>query len=244
MNHTPYFATTSFPTPVFNTLEIEPQGLETILFPETKIKLINPTPHPHLWKIESDEYPYPGDHFIDDSFLTKTQKAPPARTIKLPPISILIKMMNSFIGLPYLWGGNWPFGIPFFSKLYLFQELRGIDCSGLLYFVSDGYIPRNTSSLIHFGKGLPIENLSIQEMINLVLPLDIIVWQGHVVIIIDSCTTIESRANKGVIRSCLEKRLEEVIRERPPASRISLSNPDAFTIRRWHPESPSHRLKL
>jgi len=52
---------------------------------------------------------------------------------------------------------------------------------------------RNTSSLIFYGKPLEIKGLDAGQIIAKVEPLDLIVWDGHVIIILDKERTIESR---------------------------------------------------
>ena len=89
------FAITLFPTPVFNTPDIascfggengdtlflDEQGMmrsvETILFSGTLIKLLEKMEQPHIWKIETKEYPYNVEQFVDERFITKLD-APPA----------------------------------------------------------------------------------------------------------------------------------------------------------------------
>ncbi|HPE85225.1 MAG TPA: hypothetical protein PLO43_03500, partial [Chlamydiales bacterium] len=80
----------------------------------------------------------------------------------------------------------------------------GVDCSGLLYEASYGLTPRNTSELISFGEERSLENLQ---------PLDLLVWKGHVVIVLDPYHTIESRLGKGVVITPLADRLSEIERE-------------------------------
>ena len=71
--------------------------------------------------------------------------------------------MEALTGTPYVWGGNWSSGIPEMVHFYppkspldekteRYWNLKGIDCSGLLYQTSGGATPRNTSQLIYYGK--------------------------------------------------------------------------------------------
>ena len=108
-----------------------------------------------------------------------------------------------------MWGGNYADGISKMLEYYPPKEnvsenikdlwkLRGLDCSGLLYQATDGCTLRNTSSLTTIGNVVEIKDKSASEITNLVLPLDLIVWNGHVVIVLDKETTIESTPAYGV----------------------------------------------
>lgn len=71
--------------------------------------------------------------------------------------------------------------------------MQGVDCSGLLYQATKGFTPRNSRSLLQFGSGVVIEGKSVKELKKLLQPLDLIVRNGHVVIVLDGERTIESR---------------------------------------------------
>jgi hypothetical protein len=120
--------------------------------------------------------------------------------------------------------------------------MNGFDCSGLLYYATNGATPRNTSDLIQdrFGINLPIQGKTPQEILPLLQELDAIVWKGHVVLVFDKKTAIESRAKKGVVKSPLEIRLHEIIHDlgkTPANSWDSAENKQAcFVIKRWHPD--------
>ncbi|HEY5259788.1 MAG TPA: hypothetical protein VIJ46_04000, partial [Rhabdochlamydiaceae bacterium] len=159
-----------------------------------------------------------------------------------PSLETVMERMVKLVGLPYIWGGNWSAGIPALLALYppsdeisgdlrTLWALKGVDCSGLLYEATDGFTPRNTSELVHYGSPVLIENKSISEIQKLVRPLDLIVWKGHVVIVVDSEKTIESRHRHGVVIAPLKERLEEVLQTRAPKN--TWSDGDHFVIRRW-----------
>ena len=161
--------------------------------------------------------------------------------------------MESFLGAPYLWGGNCK-GIPEILNLYppkieiqsldrisqYTWALEGMDCSGLLYFATSGFTPRNTSSLIYYGNPVKIEGKDREDW-NL-LPGDLLVWKGHVIIVLNQDTVIESLGGRGVIMTPLHQRLYELhtILKRKPVdtwdSRITLPENERFVIRRWHPD--------
>jgi hypothetical protein len=238
-------------TPVFNTsnlaecfdcydLALDDQGLfrrlETVLLPHSRVELLEKIPNCSLWKIKTEEYPYEGNHFVDGSFLRKLDVEP--RSIKIPSMTQMLEELKKLEGTQYVWGSNWPDGIDFLPKFYRGKmpfhklkpevqniwRLKGVDCSGLLYYVSNGYTPRNTFSLLNFGRPVEIEGLSVNQIMQKVQPLDVIVWPGHVVCVFSRTETIESRAKYGVVRANLSDRLSEILKERKPV------------IRRWHPQ--------
>ena len=71
-------------------------------------------------------------------------------------------------------------------------QLTGVDCSGLIYWASNGYTPRNTSWLVDYGTPLDIGGKSLNQIIPMLEPLDIIVWRGHMMVLYDDDHTIES----------------------------------------------------
>jgi cell wall-associated NlpC family hydrolase len=153
--------------------------------------------------------------------------------------------LSALVGCPYVWGGNWSQGIEKMKSLYpmsrklTFHEranwlMQGVDCSGLLYEVTEGATPRNTSDLIHVGDFVDIQNKSPAQIKRLIRPLDLIVWRGHVIIALDENITIESRARRGgVVLTDLEQRLEQIIIEdkKTPSSNIDPDNKDAYYIK-------------
>lgn len=267
---TSVYAVTRYPTPIFNTprltlcfgghdgnsLALDKKGLlrnvETILFPQSKIELLEQIDDTPVWKIRTAEYPYEGPLYIDDRFIQLCTSAPPDRQIKIPTVSTLIKKLKALKYSPYIWGGNWPMGIDLLSQLYPSQIpfsqldratqekwcLKGLDCSGLPYYLTNGYTPRNTSSLIHFGIPVPIEGDSAEKIFKRVRALDFIVWKGHVVWIVNQEEAIESRYPQGLVRSKLILRLTEIMKERTPLN--TWKDGRNFVIRRWHP----HQLNL
>ena len=124
--------------------------------------------------------------------------------------------------------------------------LKGIDCSGLLYEATNGFTPRNTSSLITFGESVKIANLSANQIMQEVEPLDIIVWKGHAIIILDKNRVIESRldydmekeGNQGGVRiRKLKEVLTETLKTRIPVDNYEDAVEEGkkkFVIRRWY----------
>lgn len=123
--------------------------------------------------------------------------------------------------------------------------LKGVDCSGLLYEATNGYTPRNTSSLVDFGVPVKIAGLTSEKIISKLRPLDIMVWKGHVIVVLDQTRTIESRLDyhkqkeskyRGVVIRDLKQVLNEVLSERRPVDNYKDNingEKQKFVIRRW-----------
>jgi hypothetical protein len=152
----------------------------------------------------------------------------------------LLEHMERRVGVSYVWGGNWAEGISEMLDFYpppkklspRMEELwtfRGLDCSGLLFEASNGLTPRNTSHLVHFGTSLDSEDFS--EL----LPMDLILYPGHVLFVRDSETVIESKSPLGVRIYPLVERLQEIQRKRTYIKNWTRGiDPNShFTIRRF-----------
>ena len=116
-----------------------------------------------------------------------------------------------------------------------------MDCSGLLYQATGGWTPRNTSQLVSYGTGVVVEGKDAREIAESLKPLDLIVWGGHVIIVLDRNTAIESRlrcgrpANGGVVTTPLQQRLSEIMRTRRPVDAWPARGKQEgiFVVRRW-----------
>ncbi len=208
------------------------------------VEEIYPRHHHSIYKISLPSYETP--LFLDSRF---TRPASNQALDKPQPDwkrSDLARKMEQLLGSRYIWGGNWSLGISKMLHYYPPQKalddatlalwtLRGVDCSGLLYEVTNGATPRNTNQLIHFGKALPIEGKSPAEIAKELLPMDMVVWPGHVWFAFDSSHSIESKSPFGVIRRPLIERLEETCKERTGADGWSKTcdRNRNFTIRRF-----------
>jgi hypothetical protein len=121
----------------------------------------------------------------------------------------ILKRLLNCLGRAYLWGGNHVGQTTAFFKIFKYQGnekrekralcLDGIDCSGLLFFATNFQTPRNTKELQTFGS--PISTLTSLK------PLDLILTKGHVRIVLDSNQVIQSKQNRGVFLSRLDKEL-------------------------------------
>lgn len=206
-----------------------------------------------IFKVTSNEYPYPSKngYFIDSRSVRLEQNRPPERVRSLPEKGAILTALKKQTGSRYVWGGNSSAGVKELRSWYppakgaalppgdeTLWTLTGVDCSGMLYEATNGYTPRNTSSLVHFGATVPIAGRSVAEIAALLKPLDLIVWPGHVLIVIDAGVVIESRLvcaepEKGVRLRSIRAALDDIVTQRQPADRIK-SGAKEFVIRRWH----------
>jgi len=206
-----------------------------------------------IYRVKTTDYPYPSKrgYFVDAGFVTIHGRKPPERTATLPTREMIITSLRKRVGSRYVWGGNNPEGIAELFSWYPPAEmsrleeadknlwmLAGIDCSGLLYEATGGYTPRNTSTLLHFGKSVSVAGKSQQEITASLEPLDLLVWPGHVLIVLDSGTIIESRLvchepDKGVRIRPIADALNDIMKKRKPAD-IVKNGRSEFVIRRWY----------
>ncbi len=124
-----------------------------------------------LLDVTTAEYPYDSDpHYIDARMVQviASDITIPERRIELPSRYTIQNRMRKQVGMPYIWGGNSPVGSTKMLDLYPSNQaiddltrakwtMAGFDCSGLLFWATDGYTPRNTSKLITYGTGIDIE---------------------------------------------------------------------------------------
>jgi hypothetical protein len=225
--------------------------IETCALKGTKFRILEKVDET-IYRVATDAYRR-AELYIDGNFLKLyTEIEPKERERREPPASLILKRLWELEHkkIDYLWGSNCLEGIPemltFYPPSKILDEptkklwtLTGTDCSGLLYAVTDGFTPRNTSELTTFESALAIEGLSLDAILAQIRPLDLIVWDGHVIIFLNAETTIESRKGKGVIFCEAQMRLKELIEEgRIPLNqwRPSLNPNEAFVIQRWHSE--------
>jgi hypothetical protein len=213
---------------------------------------------PLIYRVTTDDYPYATTkgYFIDSRFVKTSANPIPSRPRNIPPLHKVIDSLLAAQGKRYVWGGNLREGIPQLLSFYPplsglpllpatadLWQLRGVDCSGLLYEATGGFTPRNTSALVEFGAPLPIKGLDTAQIIRLVEPLDLIVWQGHVIIILDRERVIESRLDchgtgGGVRVRSLRGALMDIRKNRVPMDNFQPGlnhGVKGFVIRRWYP---------
>lgn len=207
--------------------------LEFIALPGTPFTVVRRTQQ--VVEVTTPEYRAPDAVrlFVHQSFLEFRAAEPPPRTVALPEKSAVISALRSAVGLPYVWGGNLRHGVE--------GRYKGLDCSGLLYEATNGFTLRNTADLVSFGVAVPLAGLTADQIVASLRPLDLLVWKGHVVIVLDGETAIESAlhcgqpGHGGVKTTPLKKRLLNLMKTRDPADQWPEGAAKAalFVARRW-----------
>lgn len=209
------------------------RALEFIALPGTPFRVVRPAGE--AVEVTTPDYrvPHGVQLFVKRALLEFRDSEPPRRAVTVPNPATMVAALRSAVGLPYVWGGNLRQGTG--------GRYRGLDCSGLLYEATGGYTPRNSGDLLSFGAAVPVAGLPVEQIAERVRPLDLIVWNGHLIIVLDRDTVIESilhcgaPGNGGVTVTPLQERLRQVMRQRSPADawpenggKVSL-----FVVRRW-----------
>ncbi len=221
--------------------------MEFIALPGTVFELLGEFDHGthKIFKVECKEYEYGTELFIDSRFVELKKTRPGERFVALPKKEDIYRVLDRVVGNRYCWGGNYNDGIKKLVELYqpkgnvsenLKNEwmLTGCDCSGLMYEATNGFTPRNTSKLVNYGESVEIEGLTAEEIAAKCKPLDMIVWNGHVIYVYDEKTSIQSSLSKGgVIKLDLVETLQEVMSSRTPVNNFETSTGSRFVIRRW-----------
>jgi len=224
--------------------------MEFIAFPGTMFKILEVVVFDDrnlkYYKVKTDDYQYKGNFYIDSRFVNTCDEMPNGRIVEKPNQTDVVKFIKSLIGYPYMWGGNYADGIYTMLDMYKPKSeidtrtknlwiLKGVDCSGLLYQSTAGYTPRNTSSLLNYGEAVNIEDKTLEEILPLLKPLDLIVIKGHVVIVLDDNTAIESSPDTGVHTSQLKSRLSRIMEGHKPVNEFGkrMWKNKEFVVRRW-----------
>lgn len=246
------FAIAQKPAPVFNSPQSagpqtqqrkdhcgQVRQLEFIALPGTVFEVIAvPTGIPAVLQVRTNDYQAPSGTrlYVAAELLTPQPDTPPERKPQLPEAAKIMQQLRSAVGLPYVWGGNLRNGVTQAGQ----PRFAGLDCSGLLYEATDGFTPRNTEQLVDFGKQVAIEGKNFQELLQQLRPLDLIVWKGHVIIVLDQKTAVESILNcsggrDGVVTTPLETRLKQLLKQRRPANSwpVGAGKSAHFVVRRW-----------
>ena len=179
-----------FAVVVKNTPLYSADGLEMVLLPGSVVEKRGDG-------VVTKEYPSVKQLYIKDALEWSSTK-PPERKRVLPTKTEMLRRLHAIPALPYLWGGN------------VLDDPYGIDCSGLVYYMTDGCTPRNSTDLCGLRE-VPVEERE---------PLDLVVWPGHVMIVLSKDEMIESRGGFGVVRTSFQKRWEEVLTHQPKVVRI------------------------
>lgn len=243
-------ATTKTAAPLYNTPKLshlqptllkDSQGLikeiEIVALPHTKLTLLEQI-SPTVYAVATADYPA-SPLYVDSRFLEPAEAKTPERKKKLPSAQSILQSLQSLVGVRYFWGGNWADGIPemiqFYPHLAPSESLddiicKGVDCSGLLYQATHGFTPRNTSELCKYGEEISADLSSPAAVQRIVQPLDMMVWKGHVLFVLDSEHWIESAAGLGVTISNFNDRYLHFYHK--------LQNENKpFTLRRWYPHA-------
>ena len=229
--------------------------LEYIALPGTVFKILEKRREGSatIFRVETDDYQAPQKTalYLDSRFIDPLDSKPPQRLRRLPSRQEIVASLKGAVGQPYVWGGNVQGGVAELVQLFyggtvpastrIFVTLAGLDCSGLLYQATNGWTPRNTSQLISYGQPVAIAGKSAEVIAKQLEPLDLIVWNGHVIIVLDGESVIESRlecgkkGNGGVVMTGLQKRLQEIMRVRKPADNWPQAGKvhEIFVVRRW-----------
>lgn len=212
-----------------------------------------------VYRVTTADYPYPSaaGYFIDSRSVQLEKNKPGERRVQLPTVKEIVDRMASRLGTGYVWGGNLAAGIAELLDWYGFPggtylqrrswSLAGVDCSGLLYEATGGYTPRNTSSLVNYGNTVPVAGKDAAAIASLLEPLDLLVWPGHVMIVLDDKRIIESRLvcnspAEGVRIRPLRNAVNELLQSRRPADAI-VNGALEFVIRRWYAKESAGALQ-
>lgn len=193
--------------------------------------------------------------FIDARFVQRQSSKPASRIIILPSKLQIIKNMSALVWTPYIWWWSRWYAIPQMLTRYpvgdisradrAYRQLAWVDCGGLLHTATQGYTPKSTKQLISYGNPVSIAWRTRDQIIDMIKPLDIIVWPGHVIIIASQTYTIESTIDAnlkkpgnqwGVVVRKLSTVLDEILisRKKIPVDNIWDSK-NSFVIRRRYP---------
>ena len=198
-----------------------------------------------IYQVETEEYTdAPKGLFIDSRFIKLESDKPESR--KKPKFSKedIIANLKALEGYPYRWGGNVSDGIPKMLEYYQPKAnigddtmdkwiIKGLDCTGILYQSTGGATPRNSSELVYYGNSVTISGLSAEKISALLQPLDIIVWDGHAMVVLDKDYIIESSPKPGVHKTAILKRVKQIMSERTPVDSWDLAEGKSFVVRRW-----------
>ena len=221
-----------------------PLHYEFVALPGMRFNLEEVLPRHHhcIYRVSTKAYPS-AKLYIDSRFTCPALEK--AAEAVFPSSKEILARMQRLIGTLYVWGGNWSSGItellhfyppqgPIDEKTKIFWTLKGVDCSGLLYEATGGLTPRNTSELIRYGHAVRIEGRSPEQIVQLLKPLDLVVWPGHVWFVLDANHAIESKSPFGVIKTNLSERLEDTCKTRSGVNtwNASLDPEKHFVIRR------------
>lgn len=221
--------------------------LEMVLFPGSLVSVIEHRSE-YIVRVSSPECT--SDLFFTDIRFLSRDKPKVVCRLPRPSLEVFLDKLETFPAVSYIWGGNVHRGIPELLDLYpmpqdsvidekvsTIWQFKGVDCSGLLYEISEGTTPRNTKELVSWGLAIHIAGKKDEEIAATLLPGDIIVWVGHVLIVGRDNFVYESRAPVGVCRTPLVQRLAEIRKTRMPLDDFRSNPKNSYVVRRWHEDA-------
>ncbi|MBK8550128.1 MAG: C40 family peptidase [Ignavibacteria bacterium] len=212
--------------------------LEYVAFPGSVFEIVEEYKQGDhsIYKVQTDDYDIVlggTELYIDSRFVELKSKKPEKIEINKPSMEQIYDYFEKSENADYVWGANNLNGVEKMieyykpsgnvsSKVYNHWCMKGVDCSGLIYEATNGYTPRNTHQMVSYGEGIPIEGKSVNEIAEMLEPLDMIVWKGHVIYVYDKNTTIESAQSAGgVVKKDLISSLNKIMQTRRPANEWS-----------------------
>ncbi len=207
-------------------------------------------------RVTTSEYPCLSC-WIDARHVRFSARPFPERAVKMPSRRDILRFLEGAAarGVPYCWGCNFSAGVPSLRRDYGLTarqlarypwDFAGLDCSGILFEATGGATPRDTNRLLVYGDPVRIQGKTMAQIQAMLQPLDLIIWQGHMLIVIENGFVVES-ANRyrrhfvrKAMKSPLAQRLGEVVWQRKPVNNYfdqRLSGRRRFVVRRWHPSA-------
>ena len=212
-----------------------------------------------VWHV-NEKKTYEG--YVHNDFLEKFCREIPKDAVKCSPSPMPLEEIRTLFQccideqVPYCWGGNCLEAVPL-PKDYVFSqnggkvkkpyELRGFDCSGLLYFISGGLLQHSTRRLRECEGGKILWTVGKKDVVSLedlkkelgelkLQDTDYIVLIGHVVVWFNG-GIIEFRGmDYGCVFTSGEEAVAGRIMELIEKSRTNEEEDNDVRFVRWHPE--------
>ena len=203
------------------------RGVEQVILPSSVVQLLSSSDTPEgfsqvkiVFPIESKVCMYVSNQCLNAlTFDYKSSNQP------LQAKSIESTFLMNQLGKLYIWGGNCVEPIEQGLKVQLSEDafynqymtFQGFDCSGLVYALFQGRIPRNTSEMIEDNQYLEIVSLGLDSLRDNLLPYDLILYKGHVLIVGPKGQYIYESIHQqkaGGVKRFVKESLQEVLSKR------------------------------